>query len=329
LCSQDVVVALMAVRHDRDENVTRVGALSIAALPEFPRLEPVRASIGVILSDAYRSGGTLEVRFQTGLGAQRARPQPNPRRVVELMRAAGCPPGARATAIDAEQASVLFAHCARLPERVCDALDRGPVSLKTAASFAALSGLWDAVHLEVILGAASDPELLLRGGAHPLRRLAEVRDREALRAAIMAGTLMLAIKHRGDGTERHDDEDNLREVDFHYVGGVLRYATDSPLECGWWWGSSPPASDRLDVLVCAAGKDTLPARLPDALVTASAHDAGVLVARDFASLTQAERTELERQAAALGAPIMVAPEYTLALDAEAERRMARARTTRL
>jgi hypothetical protein len=327
LCSQDIVVALLAVRHDRDENLTRVGALSIATLPDFPALEPARATMAAILCDAYRSGGTLEIRFQGGVGGK-ARPRPMPRLIADLMRAAGVAPTSRRDAIAPDAAAQLFAYCARLPDSVRAVTDGGPASLTAATSFAALSGLWDVVHLQVLLGEASDPGLLLRGGAHPLHRIAHLRDRETLRAALLAGTLDRTLRRRADASER-DSEDDLRDVTFAYDAGVLRYEAQSPLLCDWWLDSAPAPACSIAVCVCAAGRDELPNRLPAAIALAQQRGHNVLVGRDYLSLPQATRTGLQSDAARHGVYLMVAPDYVLTLDADAEKRLARARTTRL
>ena len=329
LCSQDIVVALLAVMHDRDENVTRVGALSIATLPDFPALEPSRVTMATILCDAYRSGGTLEVRFQGGF-SRNARPRPMPRLVVNLMGAAGVAPGSRRDVIVSDAATQLFAYCARLPDSVRAVIDVGPASLTAATSFAALSGLWDVIHLQVLLAAASDPGLLLRGGAHPMHRLAHLRDRETLRAALLAGTLARKLRRRTEGSEL-DSEDDLRDVTFAYddTRGVLRYEARAPLLCDWWLDRPPDPACSISVCVCAAGKDELPDRLPAAFSSAQQHGNDVLVARDYLSLPQATRSDLQSVAARHGVRLMVAPDYVLTLDAEAEKRLARARTTRL
>ncbi|MGI9097102.1 MAG: hypothetical protein ACR2H2_01170 [Solirubrobacteraceae bacterium] len=330
LCSQDIVVALLLIAHDRDKNLTRVGALSVATLPDFPALEPARAAMATILCDAYRSGGTLEIRFQGGL-ARDARPRPMPRLVADLLRAAGIAPGSRLDAIAPDAATGLFAYCARLPESVKAANDESRPSLIAATSFAALSGLWDVVHLQVLLGEAADPALLLRGGAHPMHRLCHLRDREALRMALMSGTLARTLRRRAKVHDERDSEDDLRDVTVTYdvAGRALRYEAQSPLPCDWWLDPAPALASAISVRVCAAGKDELPSRLRVSLASAQQQGHGLLVARDYLSLPRAVRADLQSVAARYGVHLMVAPDYVLTLDADAEKRLARARTTRL
>ncbi len=327
ICSQDVIVALAMLTHDRDASVTRVAALPISTLPDFPRLEPARVAMGVVLCDAYRSGGTLEIRFQSGKGRQ-GRPLRVPAQVTELLRAAGCHVHPRSTAISAADAATLFRYCARLPPSIHTHLGAHSTGLSSAVSYAALSGLWSAVHLEVLLTGADDPELLLRGGVHPLRRLGHLRDLEILRTAVMADTLLRTFQQL-DPNGRYDSEDDLVEVGFQFADGLLRYTSDTPLSCTWWEGPAPEPERQLNVLPCAATKDTLVERLPSALARAASQGAALLVARDFLSLPEADRDQWLRVARLHDVPILVAPDYVLTLDSDAGRRLARARTTRL
>lgn len=185
LAVQNVIVGLAAVRHDSNFDGLAVDAWQACEVPHVNAHEGARGLLAMTLTEAFRAGGTMEIRFdqhpEGGIPAvlrQFARVNN-----IELRDSKAISP--------AESRELLHA-VAQMPEelrRLVDGAAADGVLTPERACFLLLSKVWRPIELEFILSVSSRAGFILSGGTDPLNRGAAQAEYDVCRSALMVGML--------------------------------------------------------------------------------------------------------------------------------------------
>ena len=187
LAVQNVIVGLAALYHDSDFDGLNVTAWQTCQAPHINAHEGARGLTAAMLAEAFRAGGTMEVRFSD-----------HPEKVVpaslrQFARTRGVALGATdAAAITPAEARALFLAVVGMPAGLrarIDGLARSGLLSPERACFILQSGVWRAIELDFILAVSARFASILRGGADPFDRPARQAELDVCRSASMAGML--------------------------------------------------------------------------------------------------------------------------------------------
>lgn len=352
LCSQDVVVALLQTRHNRDTNEHDVAVCATATLSSFADGAPARWAMTTILTESYQAGGSLAVNFVRRARARgkdgedgyhpfrtEFRRQPVPLPLAEWAHSQGIMLNERSGRWDHETGERLLVAATRLPDSLRALLPS--VGVAPAAVCAAVATqTWPALDTEVVLRWAADPARVLTGAVPVTDRLRYLADQQVVRGAMMLSALHRHLQ-RGDQPSASDDDDTIRSIDVDFGGArtvpghdaigetVTFTAADGRLVAAAWpvlAGHPPPSDGRLAVRTLAADADLL------AVIGLAALHGGrpgeVLLVPADASARRRELTDFLAAADRAGVCVLSAPEYTTTMDVAVARRLDRARMTR-
>lgn len=187
LAVQNVIVGLAAIRHDSTHDGLAVRVWQSCQVPHVNAHEGCRGLASMTLAEAFRAGGTMEIRFDQ-----------HPERAVpaslrQYARAHGIALGQKdPKAISPDEARELFVAVAQMPvelaQRVSLLTGSGALSVERAC-FVLLSGVWRSIELDFILGTSSRAFSILRGGADPFDRPVRQAELGVCQAALMLGML--------------------------------------------------------------------------------------------------------------------------------------------
>ena len=186
-CSQNVIVAMPLLKFDRDRNALAVAACPITRLTRLDQDAPARAVCTLLLSEAYRAGGDLTIRFFAGVG-RGARPAPVPAAIIRWARRCGIDLEQEGV-IDAASAHELFAASVRISEQMRDRLRALPNNGLAALCYGVASGIWPTPAAEAVLAWSDDPITVLTGDTDPLQRARYVLDLRDTQSALLLATL--------------------------------------------------------------------------------------------------------------------------------------------
>jgi hypothetical protein len=329
LCSEDVVLAVLRTRHNRQHNRQDMAIFATTTLTSHAPGAPIRVALTALLSDAYLAGGSLAVEF--GASDQGDGPIPGPLRRWAFQRKVQLP---RRGGWDAATGETLYALAANLTPSTPELLKRRGVATGVAC-FAVASGALSPLALEAVLRWSPNPKRLLAGGG--TGRLDYLADQQALRSAILLTSVVRRLENRSLTSDDDDVPARLR-VEF---GGVAPQGMDvsvsairlvapegitTRLE---WRALAGEETDRSELMIhlLAVEDDLLASQLAAALPSVDAGSvvvvpADALTNRDVA-LTSALADATER-----GVVVVACPDYTTTLDASADRFLQRAATAR-
>jgi hypothetical protein len=330
-CSQNVVIAMMVLRHNRDDNVLEIGACLITALSRLDPDAPARAACTVLLAEAYRAGGDLSLRFVQGTKPT-AGPVPIPWPVMRWARRCGVNLNRVSGQVPADAARLLFTESIRVDERLRRRLRAEDLRRSVPAiCYGIASGQWDPAEVEVMLAWSARPGWLLHGGSDPLDRASYAGDLLDVRAAMLVAALVRRLS-AGNGDPQYDAEDSGLPVEVVAEDDqtcLLRAASvDVP---DWCVGSRSPQGGSLRLAVADAEPDQLPGAVGTALGRLRGYAAeacAVLCPRDLLAASERLRQSLAEQARSAGAVLLAAPDYTPGLTIRAADKLSRARTAR-
>jgi len=333
-CSQNVVVSMLVLRHNRDDNVLDVGACLITALSRLDPDAPARAICTLLLAEAYRAGGDLTLRFVQGIrrGADRlAVPWPIMRWAercgIEIDRDSGLVP--------ADAARRLFIESVRADEHLAGRLRGGSMRVEAPAiCYGIASGLWEPTEVEAMLAWSARPGQLLRGVTDPLDRAVYAADLLDVRSAMLLAALVRRVA-AGDGDRKLDAEDAVQSVAAVADNdGTCLLRAKALLIDDWTIGSLPVrGASAIRVAVADAEPDQLPSAIDFALARLQPHAAAgplraVLCPRDLLALGIPARNTAVHATDRAGVVLLAAPQYTPALTIRAADKLSRARTAR-
>lgn len=215
-CSQDIVLGAHVQRHIKGENYLEVGVFLPIDVYPFEQGSSLLGLTMSILSDAYRCGGTMEIRFTPKVDGGQV-----PRKLRALAEAVGAPIKPESLArrrLDPDDARRLFVALtdfSPLARQRLTQLDIRP----ERACYAVQRGVWPKAEAEILLLADDEANRIFAGGAPPEQRALFQFDRLHACAAILAGYLDrgLALRERElSGQETLELEDDIRAVETGY-----------------------------------------------------------------------------------------------------------------
>lgn len=339
-CIQDVVFGVTVVRHWREPNCLEVDVFLTADIPEYGPLAGARALTHFLLSEAYKCGGTMEIRFTRNVEGGRI-----PRQLTEL-----------ASALD-----VTFAQPDRLlPAEAKDlyaALTGFSLSLRAAlesleaagrikmarACYVVNHGVWSREQVELLVLGSERPDSILAGEALPQQRHLYYHDLLHARAALMTGMLeriLLQRERESEGGVPFDLEDDTRQFNVTFDGQLYAktYESEEPIPIPWLHGVDArrevAGGMSFTVFVRAHDVADLMLHLATDISDARAYreqvgrPVFVLVTHDFLRLPADRMKSLSEKASDAQVGLLVCPEEAAFFDQDAAQRLARSRVLR-
>lgn len=337
LCTQNVVVGLLELRHNRDEDLLEVAAFASDDRPEFRPLESTRALTLMLLSEAFKCGGSMAVRFlYSGRELSRFLP-PNLHR---LMKANDFEIPAQGE-LQVGQAIRLYLALTDLGEDVraqlTDLLDEAPLEVARAC-YVVNAGIWSSAELDIILASAPEPDRLLGGAALAAPFVLLERDVRVARRALLAGRLDRALASAASlGPGAISVEDDVTALPRAVVdcGDVLRYELEREIVMPWGWprdAEHATASGSIAAFLRPWDLDQMVAGLDAEIETVGQATADgqrwLVVPRDAVAAPEDAQRRWTATALAAGVGIAVATDFVNTLDSEALRRFERSRLVR-
>jgi len=346
-CVQDVVIGLVVVCHSLENNCLEVDVCLTSDVPEYEPDSGAKMTSVFLLSEAYKCGGTMEIRFSEYVEGGRV-----PAALCRLARGLGVDLNhvaeGRITPSEARQFYMaLTGFSPHLRDQIVALSRQGRLSQERAC-YVVHHGVWTRPEVESIVFGSQRPDSIFSGDTLPEQRHLYIQDILHARAAILGGFLdrKLARRERVDGDVAIDLEDDTRRLDITFDPGFYAkiYQCDEDLPVPWLKGQSQgqeivPAGHRLVALVRAREVSDSNLRFQRDLKVASelvesfrqqslpAH-IFILTPRDFEELPPDVRDRLLAAAILEGVGVMVCPETVASLDADASRRLTSSRILR-
>ncbi len=344
-CSQDVVLGLTVVRHSIDSNCLEVDVCMTSDVPEFEEGIGAKITTSFLLSEAYKCGGSMEVRFSENVDGGRV-----PLAICALADNYGVTLSQIAEGrITPSEARLLYLAIAEFSPSLRDAIhllsQEGKISIERPC-YALYHGLWTRAEIEHIILGSPRPESILGGDFWPEQRHLYLNDLVHASAAVMGGVMDRKLAKRDHNTENEalELEDDVRPlaITFNscYYAKVYSCSEEIPIH----WLKNPIAQNAaagteflillraysIEDLMRYFAQDILVAR--DLARNAGTADevpfVGILVPRDFEELPQELQGEWISEAAKNEVGVLVCPETLAALENDAARRLASSRIMR-
>jgi hypothetical protein len=165
-CVQDIILGITVIRHNRTFNHLDVDVFLTASIAEYEAESGCRAISLILLADAYKSGGSMEIKFSRNVEGGKI--------PSELVRLAG---NLGVVFADIDQglitppeAKQLFMALSGFPATVAETIS----TLENAGRLSAASlcyamhhGIWTTEEIEIILALSQAPETILANGPGP------------------------------------------------------------------------------------------------------------------------------------------------------------------
>lgn len=231
IACQNVIVALAAFSQDSAFDGLSVVAWQTCEVPHVGTHEANRALTALMLCDAFKSGGTMEIRFDrparaTGIDELiDGHPERKvPAALRRFARTVGVAIPDDATSITPSVARDLFRAVTPMPDDL-----RARVDLATAKEgiaperlyFALMTGTWHPLELDFMLAASARTGSIISGGHDWTDRAARQAESEICRAALMASMLYNRLNNRdsaGTVSAARVLEDDRQGVQWHVDG---------------------------------------------------------------------------------------------------------------
>lgn len=311
LACQNVIIGNAGFYFDAQFNGLAVCAWQTCEAPHVAAHEGNRALAALTLAEAFRTGGTMEIRFDEH--PERAVPA----RLQQFARTRGIMLGADdACAITPSEARDLMQAVTPMPSALAtrfDALTAAGAQSVERACYVLLSGIWKPIELDFLLATSPRSLAILEGGSDVLDRSARQAEVVLARAAAMIGTLYarlsLTVEREG---EVEAIEDARVEVQWSVDGdsGVVLFRGASAGLLPWQRGTAvvleegqpllvlvrpllgPADSELAAELAAAAGATAATLEAPDAAVISTGGDIAQLV---YPDRLQALDRQIERR----------------------------------
>ncbi len=341
-CIQDVVFGTTVVKHHQEGNCLQVDVFLTADVPEYGPMAGARALTAFLLSEAYKCGGTMEIRFTRNVEDGQV-----PAELQELAFQYGIHLSHVSRGrIEPGESKALYAamtgFSGRLQEHINQLESEGKLKMARAC-YVVHHGVWSKEQLEMIVLGSENPESILSGQARPEQRHLYQHDLLHARAALMAGMFERMILQRNRVNEEgvtFDMEDDLRELKIHFdgTGYVKEYLCSEPVALPWLFDTKNdrtiPENIAFQVLVRARSQADLRFHFPADIQTAAKWKAEknaptfILVPRDFTEMPGNWMAQVAEKAEQAGIGILVCPESVAVFDVEAAQRLSTSRVLR-
>ena len=275
LACQNVIVGYAAFAHDSGIAGLSVYAWQTCEVPHLATHDANRAMTVLMLCDAFKNGGTMEIRFDRPGdikeiidGDQKIGPfhfDGHPERDVpaslkRYARTLGLSVGAASPgSISPAEARQLFLKVTPMPielrQRVDEAIARGVASPERLCYTLMASNMWKEIEVDFILAVSDRARSILHGGAGWRARAERQAEAQVCRAARMVGML----HRRLDTLDAAAAETETRVVEDSRVGvewsvledyGALMFTGVRSEQLPWQRGAAPiPSGDDCVVAV--------------------------------------------------------------------------------
>jgi hypothetical protein len=349
-CVQDVVLGMTVVRHLVDQNCLEVDVFLTADVQEFEAGSGARGLTMFLLTEAYKCGGTMEIRFTPNVEGGRL-----PIALQQLARQLDPPVerGRPATITPEEARRLYLALTPFTPfgrDRLRALAAAGMISPERAC-YTVNHGVWSVSEVETLLDVSQHPDRIFAGGASPLQRLAYLEDLHAGRTAVLGGLLQVTLSQRVPERPASEQgagnvlvEDDVRPIDLEFDGDLVAQVYRSPEEAillPWLESEGDaciPAGEQFLVALRARPSWDLALRLRRDLTDLArllhrrsgkpGGRAFVLVPGDFFELPAGVQQSLRSAAEKWEVGLLVCPERLACIDGEVSRRFGRSRIMR-
>ena len=212
-CTQDIILGITVIHHDRRYNRLKVDVFLTAQIPEYEAESGCKALALIILSDAYKSGGSMEIKFTRHVEGGKI-----PRELCQL--AEGLCVNLEHVwegGITPKEAIELYMALTGLRPEVREKVAQLEKENRISAAsvcYAMHHGVWTEQELEVILNSSRFPDTILKGSHTPEVWHLFHHDIFYGRNALMGGYLdrqMLRREHHVKPSE--DDEKKVIELE--------------------------------------------------------------------------------------------------------------------
>lgn len=337
-CVQDVLLGVTVVRHDRKYNRLEVDVFLTASMAEYEPDSGCRALALIILSDAYKCGGSMEIKFTGNVEGGRV-----PEELRDLANRVGVwlAHADKGGVTPGEARSLYLTLTGFRPEirEMILTMDKERKASAAGACYAVHHGVWTVPELEAILLSCRFPNTILRGGFPPEAWHLFHYDLLQVRNALLGGYLDRRLRRREHNLQEEEmavveleDDENAVEISFdadHHAKVYRLSEGDDGISIPWLADDSRPCTllpgHRLWVLPRARDVEDLRRLLSrdlDRAVALKKTRAGhgdlvcVMVPGDFGRL---EMSEMVGRASEHGIGLIVCPEFLNQLDREASR----------
>ncbi|NJP05829.1 MAG: hypothetical protein HC837_09510 [Chloroflexaceae bacterium] len=340
-CIQDVLFGTTVVRHNRYHNCLEIDVFLTAPIPEYDELAGAQALAIFCLSEAYKCGGTMELRFTQQVEGGRV-----PAAFQALGQRYGIKFAESASGrVAPEEAKAFYAaltgFAPALHERLI-AMDQTGVFSMTRACYIVHHGIWSREQIEMIVQSSRRPDSVLAGLTQPHQRHLYAYDILHARAALLGGMLDRQLQRRERQDEHgttYDLEDDICQIEVGFDGKTCAkiYTSTDTIQVPWLYPARSmeiQAGNTFNVLIRARDSADLFLHLTTDLKLASTlHQirggiTGIVVPRDVFDVPEALRQQFLAQAKQQNIHFMICPEVVQSFDTDAAARLARSRLLR-
>ena len=348
-CVQDAVLGLTVVRHSRRLNCLLVDVFLAADIPEYEPGSGAIALAAFLLSEAYRCGGTMEVRFTEYVEDQRV-PAALRDLAQELDVRLEHTDDGLLTPMEARRLYMALTGFSPPLRAHIEALEQAGWLSSAQACYAVHHGVWTTSELEAILLSSRRPGSLLSGDVLPEQRHLYLHDLLQGRAALLGGYLDRKLAQREHEVEPDrvvelEDDERPVAIEFDADAYIKTYHCDQESMPVPWIADPEVPEITLDpgqpltVLIRARDDADMRAHLGQDLeaavelskkrwAEANAGPVCILLPRDFQKLPDDQRAFFLRQAREKQVIVLECPEFVWVLDSEVERRLRNVRIMR-
>jgi hypothetical protein len=341
-CIQDVLFAATVVHHLREANCLQVDVFLTAEIPEYGPFAGAIALTTFLLSEAYKCGGTMEIRFTKNVEEGQV-----PQELQDLARQYEIIfSQANSGKILPNEAKALFAALTDFPpslQQKINGLEQKGLVKMARACYVVNHGVWSKEQIEMIVLGSEQPDSVLSGRSQPHQRHLYFHDLLQARAALLGGMLDRILSQRQRVSKNgvtYDMEDDVRPLTITFDGEVYakQYRSDEEIPLPWLYPDNQIreiAGDMpFNVLVRARETADLQLHLAGDIKLASDYrqktqqPTMLLLPNDFMVLPDAFQQKIYQQAQTSQIGLMVCPDPVLTFDADAAQKLARSRILR-
>ncbi len=343
-CIQDVVFGITVVKHNREFNYLEVDVFLTAEIPEYGPLAGAIALTSFLLSEAYKCGGTMEIRFTEEVEGGRV-----PQELQALAHRYGIEfSQVEKRCISSSEAKALYAALTNFSpdlQAVINQLEAEGRAKMARACYIVNHGVWTKEQVEMIMLGSERPDSILSGKTQPHQWLLYQHDLLHSRATLLGGMLDRLLEQRirltQDGVD-YDMEDDVRDIATSFDGNLYakRYFSEDPvpLPIGWLDGTErereiPPRTP-FHVLVRARDTADMQWNLSEDIRQAANHHQQtgeptfLLLPHDFNDLPKEIRIQFTDDARRSQVGLLICPDTVLTFDTDAANKLARSRILR-
>lgn len=220
-CIQDVLFGATVVCHLREANCLQVDVFLTAKIPEYGPLAGALALTSFLLSEAYKCGGTMEIRFtnnvEDGQVPQELQSLAHQYEIVFSQASVGKILPGEAKALYA----ALTDFSPSLQQKINELEHIGRMKMARAC-YVVNHGVWTKEQVEMIVLGSERPDSVLGGLTQPRQWHLYQHDLIHARAALLAGMFERLLEQRLhiDGDIDYDLEDDIRHVEIWFDGNL-------------------------------------------------------------------------------------------------------------